>query len=291
MASTTNVSPLTARRRLGAELRRLRDQLGMTTEEVGAYLDCHNSTVSRFENAKRACTKRDFERLMELYGVKGPQLSELTTLMVRARQRVAPWWHAYSDVISANYSEFLAYEAEATRCFEHQTLLIPGLLQTKDYAQAVTTESSFAALGPDQVESLVEVRLRRQQRLFEQDALRLQVVITEAAVRLRVGGSQVMKAQLKHLVETSGLDNVSLRIVPFAAGAKGVCTGAFTLFTTGKEENADVAFTESADYTTAFRDEGITLQRLNRRFRSLSAAALSEQESRNLIADIQKELV
>ncbi|MFD7896506.1 helix-turn-helix domain-containing protein [Streptomyces sp. NPDC059743] len=286
----TSVSPLTARRKLGNELRKLRDQQGLTTEEVGAHLNCHNSKVSRIEKAKRACTKKDFEGLMELFGVEDPLLSELNDLMVKGRQRVPPWWHAFKDVISANYEEFLAYEAEATRCSEYQPLLIPGLLQTASYARKVTGDG-YAALGPDQVDSLVEVRMRRQERLREDDALFFEAVVTEAALRLLVGGAEVMREQLRHLIEVSERDNVRFRVIPFEAGEKGASTGAFILFASAKDTQADVAFTESAENTTSYRDDLLTLRRLSRLFTSLSGAALSEDDSRELIVRIEKELV
>ncbi|MGK5642592.1 helix-turn-helix domain-containing protein [Streptomyces sp. URMC 126] len=289
MAPASGTGPLTARRRLGAELRTLRDRQGLTTEEVGDHLGCHNSKVSRIENGKRSCTKRDFETLMELYGVGEPLLTKLTELMIRGKQRVPPWWHAYRDVISANYNDFLAYEADAVHGREYQPLLIPGSLQTADYARAVTGVS-YAALGPDQVDSLVEVRMRRQDRLREDDPLTFQAVVTEAALRLRVGGPAVMRGQLKHLCAVSRLDNVSIRVIPFEAGERGASTGSFVLFSSGKNASADVAFTESAENTAWLREDPLTLRRLTRLFDNLSAAALSEDDSRELAETIRSEL-
>ncbi|WP_411146426.1 helix-turn-helix domain-containing protein [Streptomyces sp. x-80] len=291
MAVVSSGSPLTARRKLGAELRILRDRAGLTTEEVGAHLNCHNSKVSRIELAKRMCTRKDFAGLMELYEVDDEKRAELTDLMTRAMQRIPPWWQAYADVISANYAEFLAYEAEASRCCEYQPLLIPGLLQTADYAHAVTGVS-FTALGPDQVESLVEVRMRRQERLREGDPIVLEAVVTEAALHLRVGGTEVMRGQLRHLRQVAtDNDNVTFRVLPFEAGEKAASTGAFTLFGIGQDSATDVAFTESADNTTNFRDDPLALRRMSRLFQSLSAAALSEEDSAELVERIEKELV
>ncbi|MFJ2444553.1 helix-turn-helix domain-containing protein [Streptomyces sp. NPDC087658] len=290
MAVVASVSPLTARRKLGAALRMLRDQHALTTEEVGAHLNCHNSKVSRIENAKRACTKKDFDGLMDLFGVEEPRLSELKALMIKGRQRVPPWWYAFNDVISANYAEFLAYEAEAVHCFEFQPLLIPGPLQTSDYARAVTS-IGFTALGPDQVDSLVEVRMQRQERLREEEPLIMDAVVTEAALHLLVGGTQVMRGQLRHLIKVSTLDNVRFRVIPFHAGEKGASTGAFLLFASGRDIEAEVAFIESAENTTAYQDDPLTLKRLSRLFRNLSDAALSEDDSRELVESIEKELI
>jgi transcriptional regulator with XRE-family HTH domain len=288
MAALTSYSPLTARRRLGSELRLLRDQNGLTTEDVGTQIGCHNSKISRIETGKRTCTLRDFEALMDLYEVDGPKLEELTDLLRRARQRVPPWWHAYGDVISANYAEFLAYEAEATMCCEYQSLHIPAQLQSADYARAVTAVG-FAALGPDQVDSLVEVRLRRQERMRETEPMRLECVVTEAALRFRVGGPQVMTRQLRLIREAAVLPHVSVAVIPFAAGENGMTPGAFTLFGTGSDGEADVAFTESAE-GTSFRDDPLTLRRLRRLFRSLSESALRSDEGLELIERIEKEV-
>lgn len=290
MAVVSSGSPLAARRKLGTELRRLRDGLGLTTEDVGAQINCHNSKISRVELAQRACTRKDFDALMELYEVDEKKRAELYDLMIKGRQRIPPWWQAYADVISANYAEFLAYEAEAGRCCEYQPLLIPGPLQTADYAHAVTGVS-FTALGPDQVESLVEVRMGRQKRLREDAPMIFEAVVTEAALRLRVGGAEVMRGQLRHLMQMAALDNVTFRVIPFEAGEKGASTGAFTLFGIGKDRDTDVLFTESADNTTNFRDDPLALRRMNRLFRNLSAAALSEQDSVELVERIEKELV
>ncbi|WP_030894229.1 helix-turn-helix domain-containing protein [Streptomyces sp. NRRL F-5053] len=281
--------PLSARRKLGQELRLLRDRSGMTTEEVGDHLNCSNSKVSRVELGKRACTKRDFDQLMDLFGVPESRAAELRDLMIRGRQRVPPWWHRYNDVISANYAEFLAYESEAAACFEYQPILVPALLQTEGYARAVTGVS-FTALGPDQIESLVEVRLQRQERLREKLPLDIQVVVTEAALRFAVGGDEVMREQLRYVKEvTTSLDNVSFRVIPFEAGEKGTTTGAFTLFSSGKDTDADAGFTESADNTTNFRDDAVALRQMSRLFRNLSSAALPEEASIELVDRIAKE--
>lgn len=288
MSVVQSGGPLSARRKLGQELRLLRDRNGLTTEEVGDHLNCSNSKISRVELGKRACTKRDFEQLMELFEVPEDRAEELRDLMIRGRQRVPPWWHRYNDVISANYAEFLAYESEAASCFEYQPILIPGLLQTKRYAHAVTGVS-FTALGPDQVESLVEVRLQRQERLREDLPLDIQVVVTEAALRFTVGGDEVMREQLRYVKEVTTLDNVTFRVIPFEAGEKGTTTGAFTLFSSGKDADVDAGFTESADNTTNFRDDAVALRQMSRLFRNLSSAALSEEASIELVDRIEKE--
>lgn len=260
----------------------------MTTEEVGTHLNCHNSKVSRLELAKRACTKKDFEALMDLYEVKGDKRAELRELMIRGIQRVPPWWHTHQEVISASYAEFLAYEAEAARCREYQPLLIPAQLQTEEYARAITSPG-FIAMGPDQVDGLVEVRLRRQERLREDEPLALDALVMEAALRLQVGGPSVLRNQLRHVANLAAESHITFRVIPYTAGAEGASTGAFTLFGTEKDSPPDAAFVESAE-AVSFRDDPLTLRRLNRLFANLSQVALTEEDSYELVKRIEGEL-
>jgi Helix-turn-helix. len=259
----------------------LRDQAGLTAEEVGDHLGCHNSKVSRIETGKRACTARDLNQLMDLYEVSGDMRTKLTGLAQKGRQRIQPWWQTYGDAVSANYAEFMSYEAEATNCWEYQPVLIPAQLQTEDYARAVT-EVGFAALSPDQVDILVEVRMRRQHRVQEDDMMQVNCLISEAALHFRVGGDAVMRAQLEHLTEIAKSPEISLQVIPFAAGEAGTCQGAFTLFSAGQDVEADAAFIESAEGST-FKDDPLTLRRLKRLYHSLSQASLSADDTIELI--------
>ncbi|MFR9726044.1 helix-turn-helix domain-containing protein [Streptomyces sp. MS19] len=287
MAVVSSGGPLAARRKLGNALRVLRDQHALTAEEVGGHLDCHLTKISRLELGKRACTQRDFDALMDLYDVGDEQRQELQALMIRGRQRVAPWWDAYSDVITASYAEFLTYEAEAAACLEYQPLAIPALFQTESYARAISGPG-FTPLGPDQVDSLVEVKLRRQERLREEHPLAIEAVVTEAALRSQAGSVEVMREQLRALRNVSSLPHASLRVIPFEALGNGGATGAFTLFGAGGGKDADVAFMESVERTT-FRDDAITLRRLNRLHKNLAEAALSKEGSLELVERIEKE--
>ncbi|MCW2876960.1 MAG: hypothetical protein JWQ95_1060 [Sphaerisporangium sp.] len=289
MASAMTGSPLTARRKLGAELRVLRDHAGLTAEEVGAHIGCHGSKVSRVETGKRTCTANDFRGLMELYGINGQRRSELEELFKRGRRKAPPWWHAYGDVISANYAEFLAYELEASHCLEYQTVFLPGHLQTEAYARAVTSVG-FAALGPDQVDSLVEVRIARQRRLHEEEPLLFDGVVTQAALEFRVGGLATQRAQLGHLLDVSELPNVSIRVIPYESGENGTYTGAFNIFKFPVEDDSDVAFAETV-VGSVFMDDARDLRRLNRLFRNLSEVALNADESLELIERIKRNVV
>ncbi|WP_049573673.1 helix-turn-helix domain-containing protein [Streptomyces sp. SBT349] len=289
MGVVSSGSSLAARRKLAAELRGLRDGAGMTIEEVAEELGCHISKISRIETAKRNCTGQDFKGLMDLYDVSAERREELAELMSRAKQRTPPWWHAYGEIVTHNYSEFMSYEAEAVRSCEYQSVLIPGLLQTEDYARAVTGPG-FTVFDPDQIDSLVEVRMTRQKLVRDDDPLVLDAVVTEAALRILVGGIDVMRGQLRHLSQVTRRDNIRFRVIPFEAGQLGAMTGAFVLFGTQKDSEPDAAFMESTE-GSRFSDDLLALRRLNRLFKNLSDAALSEDDSRELVIRIEKELV
>ncbi|MFF2119303.1 helix-turn-helix domain-containing protein [Kitasatospora sp. NPDC058184] len=280
--------PLAARSRFGADLRHRREAFGWTAEEVGARIGCSTSKVTRVETGKRSATPADFEALMDLFDVSESDRGHLEALFRRGRARTAMWWDAYADVLSSRYTEFISYEHEAVAAAEYQVAYIPALLQTEAYARAVT-EVGFAALGPDQVDSLVEVKKMRQRRLRDEVPLRLTAVITQAALEFEVGGPSVQAAQLRHLRETADLESVDLRVVPFDKGAEGTLTGAFTLFQGDGQESPGTAFAEAVTGTIVV-DDALGLRRLARLHSYLLRAALGPQESLALIAKIERRL-
>ncbi|EST23096.1 hypothetical protein N566_26120 [Streptomycetaceae bacterium MP113-05] len=281
-------NPLVARRALGSELRRLRDTLGLSTPDVAAELGCHNSKISRIETGKRACTPKDFSAMMSLYRVAPNKQEALSELLLKGRQRTPPWWQVYNDVISANYAEFISFEAEATRCREYQTVLVPAHLQTEAYARAVTAVG-FAALGPDQVDSLVEVRMKRQERIYGEDPMAFEALVTEAALHFRVGSLSDHRAQLGHIRQVAELPHVSVRIIPYSAGADGTLSGSFSVFSFPGDGDYDVAFTESVG-STLLTDDARDVRRVSRLFHNLASVALPEGDSIDLLERVEKEL-
>src|SRR4051794_5102597 len=181
--ATTGPGSLKARRELGAKLRALRGR--KTAKAIGELISVAPSTITRAETGDRSCTEDLFKKLMTVYGVTGPEHVELEELAEQVWESAPPWWFAYSDVVSANYATLLEYEADAILRREYQTLVFPPHLQTEAYSRAVTSVG-FAALGPDQVDDLVAVRAMRQRRLYEAPELGLDVVISEAALAVRV---------------------------------------------------------------------------------------------------------
>ncbi|MFC5905636.1 helix-turn-helix domain-containing protein [Streptacidiphilus monticola] len=280
--STASVNPTVRRRRLGAELRKLREQKGLTAEEVAQQLLVSQSKISRLENGRRSISQRDVRDLCTVYGVTDEGMVEGLMAMAReSRQR--GWWHAFGDL---PYSVYIGLEAEASRMLTYESLLIPGLLQTRDYAAA-----SVAGIEPDRdaeaVARRVDVRMRRQERIDGDKPLDLWVVMDEAALTRVVGNKEIMREQLEHLLELSERPHVNIQVLPFEAGAHPGMTGTFSI----------IEFPESADTAVVYL-EGVTsdlylekeaeVRRYTGLYTHLQASALSTAESRARIREKTK---
>ncbi|MCF6524248.1 helix-turn-helix domain-containing protein [Streptomyces sp. JJ36] len=227
---------------LGARLRRLREERGLTRDEAGAALGVSRSKISRLELGRTGCKQQDVEALLELYGAG----DETERAMVRelARQANTPgWWQQYSDVIPSWLHDYLGLEqaAEVIRGFESQ--FVPGLLQTPDYARAVARLGHPEA-PPAELDRRVELRVRRQGVLSRPDPPHLWVVLDEAVLHRPVGGRAVLRAQLDHLRTMAALPHVTVQILPFAAGGHGALCGPVTMLRPPGEQLPDVVYLE-----------------------------------------------
>lgn len=278
---------LMSRVTLGRALRRLRDEEhGLTLAEAAKALGCDDSLLSRIENGKRACSPQTFGKLMDLYRVPQEQREELARLQASSNTRTAPWWARYRDALTSSYEQYLAFEDAAHSVFEFQLALLPGLVQTEDYARAVTA-NRFSSLGPDQVDSLVEVRMERQRRRLHETAEPLQCdyVLTQAALEFRVGGPAAYRRQLDRLLEVSDHPSVTVRVIPYAKGEEGSQTAPFSIFRF-PGDLPDVAFGEFVAGSLTM-DDPRDLRRLHRLFRGVAGAALSPAATRDLVAGIR----
>jgi hypothetical protein len=269
-------SPTVRRRRLAAELRRLRENANLTIDEVGEKLECSASKVSRIETAHVGVTPRDVRDMLDLYGVESERLEALVQLAREARKK--GWWHTYNDVFTG---AFVGLEAEATLLRVYQALLVPGLLQTEDYMRSViksTRPESSAA----QVDKRVAARLARQKLLHSTDPPRYWAVIDEAVLHRPVGGDGVMRSQMERLVELGSLPHVTLQVMPFSAGAHAGMEGPFLIFGFPEQADPDVAYVE---YNTAeaYLEEPSDVDRYRVLFDHLRASALGPEATRALI--------
>ncbi|MGW0705769.1 helix-turn-helix domain-containing protein [Streptomyces sp. NPDC002643] len=280
----SNVNPTVRRRRLGQELRKLREDKGMTAEQVADRLLVSQSKISRLENGRRSINQRDVRDLCGVYEVEDPRLVEHLMQMAKD-SRQQGWWHAFGDV---PYSVYIGLEtdAESLRVYEPQT--ITGLLQTRSYAEAVVRGGSPEA-SEQETETRVGVRLRRQERITTQkEPLRLWAVLDEACLRRVVGSRQVMREQLEHLTEIVKLPHVTVQVLPFEVGAHTGINGQYSILEFTDAADSTVVYIEGVN-SDLYLEKPHDVQEYTVMYEHLRAQALSAERSRQFIEDVAKE--
>ncbi|SFC20123.1 helix-turn-helix domain-containing protein [Streptomyces aidingensis] len=281
-----NVNPTVRRRRLGQELRRLREERQMTAEEVAERLLVSQSKISRLENGRRSISPRDVRDLCGVYDVKDRKLVE--SLMQMAKEsRQQGWWHAFAE-LSPTYSVYIGLETEAASLRIYEPQVVPGLLQTEDYARAVI-RGALPEIAEEDADRRVQVRMRRQQRVHEtRNPLRLWAVVDEAALRRMVGGAAVMSAQLKHLVEVSRLPHVTLQVMPFSCGAHPGLNGQYAILEFPDSADSSVIYLEGVT-SDLYLEKANDVQHYSVMYEHLRAEAHSPEQTRDFIAEMIKE--
>ena len=235
-------SPTVRRRRLAAELRHLRAQADLTIAEVAARMDCTHPKISRFENGHRAASVADVHMLLTIYGVDAAEQERLLTLARDSRKR--GWWHSYRDVLPEWYATYVGLEAEAASIHTYEGEVVPGLLQTPEYARALTRATLITA-DEDDIERRADLRIQRQGRLEQPDPVELWAVISEGALRRPVGGVEVQRQQLRHLTEVADHKHVMMQVMPFSAGAHPAMAGMFTILRFPDRYDRDAVYVET----------------------------------------------
>ncbi|MBW8486149.1 helix-turn-helix domain-containing protein [Actinomadura parmotrematis] len=236
--------PTVLRILLGAQLRRLREARGISTEQAGYEIRGSHSKISRMELGRVGFKERDVSDLLTLYGVS--DTGERAALLELAREANTPgWWHQYGDVLPQWFETFLGLEEAASLLRNYELQFVPGLLQTEEYARACVRLGFPDAGDEDDVERRVSVRMTRQARFTSPGApTTLWAVVDESVVRRPLGDARVMRRQLEHLVEMSELPNVTLQVVPFGAGGHAAAGGPFTILRFAEPGLSDVVFLE-----------------------------------------------
>lgn len=279
----SNVNPTVRRRRLGQELRRLRELKGMTAEEVAERLLVSQSKISRLENGRRSISQRDVRDLCGVYEVEDHRIVD--SLMQMAKDsRQQGWWHAFGDI---PYSVYIGLETDAASLRVYEPQVIPGLLQTRAYAEALINGALPESTVSD-VEKRVGVRLRRQDRITgDEDPLRLWAVVDEAALRRVVGSRQLMREQLEHLVEQSKLPHVTVQVLPFEMGAHPGITGHYAILEFPDASDSSVVYIEGVT-SDLYLEKANDVQRYSVMYEHLRAQAHNVDQTRDFIADIAK---
>ncbi len=272
-------TPTGRRRRLGAELRRLREEAGLTIDRVAEALECSPSKVSRIETGQVSATPRDVRDMLALYGVADDRLEAMVQVAREARQR--GWWQTFVDVPDG-VPAYVGLETAATSIDVYMALLVPALLQTPDYARAV-----IGAVRPDlpraELDRRVELRLRRQGLLDQDHPPAMRVLLDDAVLRRPVGGPGVMAAQRRRLLADADRPAVTLQVLPVDAGAHAGMDGPFTIFGFPAPAERDVVALDSAA-DALYLDLPEQVSRYRRVFELLLPAALPPKASAALIA-------
>jgi transcriptional regulator with XRE-family HTH domain len=269
---------------LGQELRRLRELKGMTAEEVAERLLVSQSKISRLENGRRSISQRDVRDLCGVYEVEDVRIVD--SLMQMAKDsRQQGWWHSFGDI---PYSVYIGLETDAASLRVYDPQVVPGLLQTRQYAEALIT-GALPESAPADVEKRVQVRLRRQERISAaENPLRLWAVLDEAALRREVGNKQVMIGQLEGLIEMSQLPHVTVQVIPFAMGAHPGVSGQYAILEFPDAADSSVVYIEGVT-SDLYLEKAQDVQKYSVMYEHLRAQALNADQSREFISDVAKE--
>jgi|HubBroStandDraft_4_1064222.scaffolds.fasta_scaffold100914_3 transcriptional regulator with XRE-family HTH domain len=282
-------SPTVRGRRLRHELRKIREQHGLTIEQVSERSDgdWNASTISRWETGDRRIRPADLRRLLDLYDVHGDQREILLTLARQARER--GWWRTYTDAVPAWFEVYLGLEAEATTIREYSPELMPGLLQTADYYRAFMRAAPGGAGDEEAIERKAAVRLARQEQLTSTDPPEYWAVLNEAVIRRMVGGPETMRAQLQHIAEMADMAHVNVQVLTFRAGAHAAMNESFIVVGFPEPADPDVVYLES-QAGSLYLEQRPEVERYAAMFSHLIAKALDPDESRALIAQTAAEM-
>ncbi|MDT4990958.1 MAG: hypothetical protein QOH97_850, partial [Actinoplanes sp.] len=244
----------------------------VTIDVVADSLGCSPSKVSRIETGHTSATPRDVKDMLDVYGIDGVASEELVQIAREARQK--GWWHPYGTVLVGAYVGLEA-AARSIRAYEQQ--VIPGLLQSAEYAVAMIRAARLSDT-PMEIDRRVHVRMARQSLLSQDDPIDLWVVLDEAVLSRPVGGDEVMLDQLVRLVESAKLPNVTLQILPFAAGAHAGMDGTFAILDFPEAADPEVVYAENAT-GGLFLEKADELKKYSSIFDTIRSTALTPEES------------
>ncbi len=282
-----NPSPTLRRRSLSGELYRLRKAKGFTAEQVDDAHDWTKGKTARMErNEWVRPDPNDIRLMLDHYGVTDAhRCEELLTWARQGRER--GWWQPYRKMLSPIYTTYIGLESGASKLCVFELAVIPGVLQTADYARSLMQRRP-GALTPDEIDKRIAIRMERQKILSGDNPTHLRAVIDEAALRRGAGGTEVMRAQMHHLLEMAELPNVEIQVIPFSAGTHAGTQGPFTI----------LEFADATDRPAAYLENGAgelfleypDVDQYLDTFERLVAIAVSPEHTIRLVEDISKTL-
>ncbi|MGH3936750.1 MAG: helix-turn-helix domain-containing protein [Pseudonocardiaceae bacterium] len=282
---STKPKPTLRAQWLGQSLRELRDASGMTLARAGEFLQRNAATVSRFESGEYPIRRPDLMALLDLYGVSDRHKRDgLLRLSDDVWQK--GWWDGYEPDVERQFVDFVWLESRATAIRSFDPLLVTGLLQTREYAEAVITAAEWEA-DPAQISRWVQLRMDRQAVLYREEPPQFTVIIDEFVLRREIGRLDMLRRQLAHLLTTAGLPHVDLRVLPASLGAHASPNGNFLVCTIA-EPDLNVGYAETLG--GAVYVEPPDSERFVRVYNRLLDSALGPAESAELIRAIGEDL-
>lgn len=278
-------SPSLRRRRLAAELREMRERSGLSVTEAAKQLNWQASRISRIENRQSGITAPELRKLLDVYEIEDDQYrARLAELARRVNER--GWWQKYAGLIGGDYADLISLEAEARAIRAYEQELVPGLLQTPEYAHAVIRASRPTDTS-EEIKRRAEIRLERQEILTRPDPTppRFNVVLSEGALRRPVGGYDVMRGQLEYLMRPRDRANVTIQVLPFDVGVHPAMVGPFAVMTFPDPDDLGVVSVENAT-GTLFLEEHDELRIYEELWNTLQASALSPDDSQTFLRSI-----
>jgi transcriptional regulator with XRE-family HTH domain len=278
-----SIGPTVRRRRLGSELRRLREAQSIKLEEVAERLGLAPSTLSRIETGKAPTRSAYLSSMLEFYGVTDPAQRQMLTEMAREGHRKG-WWAVWEDVLPTGFNIYVGLEAEAASLRVYEAQVVHGLLQTEDYARAVMT--TVRRQPPDEIDHLVALRMQRQDVLYRADPLALWIILDESVIRRAMGPPEVMRDQLARLSEVSQLPNVTLQVLGFSSGLHPALNGPFAIIEFPERFDPDVVYSEGVGGQGYVEEREKEVRARAEAFDLLRATALPPSDSADLIRTI-----
>ncbi|HZD71849.1 MAG TPA: helix-turn-helix transcriptional regulator [Actinomycetes bacterium] len=272
---------------LGAKLRRLRTEAGVSRQDAGEAIRGSEWKIHRLENGQVSFKERDIIDLVTRYGVIDPV--EVATLITMAREANLPgWWNAYSDLLPQWFRAYVDLEAVAAQIRTYQGQLVPGLLQTEEYVRALT-RGTLRDRRTEEIERRVTLRLTRQRLLTKEGGPLLWAVVDEAALRRPVGGKKVLRGQIERLIEVTSLPSVSLQLLPFSAGAHAAMVGAFSILRFAERDLPDVVYLEYAN-NALYLDKPEDVEEYAHIMSSIGVQAASPEQTAEMLSELLHEL-
>ncbi|MFG1701400.1 helix-turn-helix domain-containing protein [Nonomuraea sp. NPDC049309] len=278
--------PTALRILLGSQLRKLREAKNVTREEAGHIIRGSESKISRMELGRVGFKERDVADLLTLYGVVDEE-ARAAVLDLVATANEPGWWHRFNDVLPTWFQAYVGLEEAATRIRTYEVQFVPGLLQTKEYARAVVTAGA-AGIGAEEIARRVDLRLERQKIFDKPDGPVFWAVIDEAALRRPIGGVEVMRAQIEHLIDLMRQPNITIQIMPFSFGGHSAEGGAFSILRFADTDLPDVVYVEQLA-SALYLDKREDVDRYTEVMERLCAVSTTPDETIELLRTIADE--